>query len=151
MRSAGSEVASRKAVLVAEDHRDTALLLGRLLPALGYDVTVAGGYRAALEAARSRRFDVLLADIDLGDGDGCELLAVLRSLHPLCPVKGVAMTGHGYPADRRRCEDAGFEVFLLKPVPFDRLREALMAVGAEAPDGPDRPDRRPEEPGTLRT
>lgn len=117
-------------VLVVEDHTDTATLTSRLLRAGGYDVAMAAGYSAALDAARSDRFDVLVCDIGLPDGDGCDLLTAVRAMYD---VRAVALTGHGYAADRARCRRAGFGRFLLKPVTLDDLK---AAVDAETDDLP---------------
>jgi len=46
----------------------------------------------------------------------------------------VALTGYGQPADRRRAEQAGFDLHLVKPVDPARL----VALLAEAPREPTR-------------
>lgn len=117
-------------VLVVEDHEDTALLTSRILRADGYEVAVAHGYEPALSVARANRFDALVCDLGLPDGDGCRLLAEVRSLYP---VRAVAVTGYGQPLDRARCEAAGFDRFLLKPVSLDQLRAAVDGATQDLP------------------
>jgi CheY-like chemotaxis protein len=75
-----------------------------VLRKLNYDVTAANGYKSALDKARARRFDLLLTDTGLPDGDGCELLAELRELYP---IDGIAISGYGMPQDVERCLAAG--------------------------------------------
>jgi CheY-like chemotaxis protein len=122
-------------VLCVDDHHDTARLLGRLLVMLGYTVREAEGYAAALAAAKAQRFDILIADLGLKDGDGCDLMAAISALYP---VKGIALTGYVRPEDRMRCEDAGFAVFLAKPFELDDLRKAMESLDAGS-NGPDCP------------
>jgi two-component system NtrC family response regulator len=50
----------------------------------GHEVSLAASYRDALEQAGARSFDVVLADVQLPDGNGLELLPPLRQSYP-CP------------------------------------------------------------------
>jgi two-component system CheB/CheR fusion protein len=120
-------------VLVVEDHGDSANLLSRVVWSFGFDVAVAEGHWAGLQAARADRYDVLVCDVGLPDGDGCELLREVKAMYD---IRGVAVTGHGYPDDRRRCADAGFEAFLLKPISIGDLETAIRRVTAELPCDP---------------
>src|SRR5215472_6677973 len=109
-------------LLLVEDHRDTADVLSLVLRKLNYDVTAANGYQSALDKARARRFDLLLTDIGLPDGDGCELLAELRKLYP---IDGIAISGYGMPQDIERCLVAGFVTHLVKPVEIALLKDVI--------------------------
>lgn len=117
-------------VLVVDDHEDTATVAARLLSFGGYEVSVATGYQAALDTAKGARFDVLVCDIGLGDGDGCDLLAEVRAMYA---VRGVAVTGYAYKTDRDRCVAAGFGRFLTKPVSLDDLRAAVDDLTDDLP------------------
>ncbi|MDB5294292.1 MAG: hypothetical protein JWO31_275 [Phycisphaerales bacterium] len=117
-------------VLVVDDHGDTADLTSRLLSYQGYEVRVANGYQEAIEAARAARFDVMVCDVGLGDGDGCDLLAEVRAMYE---VRAVALTGYGMKADRARCERAGFGHFLLKPVSLEDLKAAVDSASDGLP------------------
>jgi two-component system CheB/CheR fusion protein len=79
-------------VLVVEDHADTAAMASRMVRLVGFDVAVAADFRSAAAAARAARYDVLLCDIGLPDGDGYALLAEVRAMYP---VRAVAVTGYG--------------------------------------------------------
>jgi CheY-like chemotaxis protein len=116
-------------VLVVEDHLDTAFLLARFLRAEGHTVTVANGYVDALRAGEDERFDVIVCDIGLPDGDGCDLIRELRSRYPL---RAVAVTGYGEHVHSKRCKDAGFERFLSKPFSLDALADAIQTLCVEA-------------------
>ena len=110
-------------LLIVEDHADTALLLKRLLEGSGFAVETAGSVAEALKAADSAHFDVLVSDLGLPDGTGCELMRQMRDRHPL---KGIAMSGYGMEEDLRRSREAGFSEHLVKPVDISSLERAIL-------------------------
>jgi len=112
-------------ILCAEDHRDTAECLGLLLRRMGFDATVVHSYRDAVTAAKAGRFDVLLCDIGLPDGDGCDLLAEVQALYS---IRGVALSGYGMAHDVERCLRAGYLHHILKPTSAQRIEEVLGGV-----------------------
>lgn len=116
---------SKRAVLLVEDHAETARLLSIVLKRLNYDVVLAHDCASALDAARSRRFELVLSDIGLPDGTGHDLMRSLRKDHP---ISGIAVSGYGLEEDRRRSLEAGFAEHLVKPVEIDKLLEAVARV-----------------------
>jgi DNA-binding response OmpR family regulator len=69
-------------------------------------------------------------DINLPDGDGCDLLRRLREARPL---PAIALSGLDRPPDSRRGLDAGFDEYLGKPVAIDQLVGALQRLSARVP------------------
>jgi len=63
----------------------------------------------------------VLLDLGLPGMDGYQVAERLRKPG----VKLVAMTGHGDARDIEHCQEAGFDLRLLKPVSADQLRQAL--------------------------
>jgi PleD family two-component response regulator len=61
-------------LLLVEDHLDTAQTISRLLHFNGFKVTVASDVASASAAAEAEPFDVVVCDLGLPDGDGCELM-----------------------------------------------------------------------------
>ena len=117
-------------LLIVEDHADTALLLKRLLEGSGFAVETAGTVAEALEAADNAHFDVLVSDLGLPDGTGCELMRQIRQRHPL---KGIAMSGYGMEEDIRRSREAGFSKHLVKPVDISSLEQAILNLVSQIP------------------
>jgi PAS domain S-box-containing protein len=115
-------------LLIVEDHPDTALLLKRLLEGSGFAVQTAGSVAEALKAAEGADFDVLVSDLGLPDGTGCELMRQIRDRHPL---RGIAMSGYGMEEDVRRSREAGFSEHLVKPVDIASLERAILNVAAQ--------------------
>lgn len=110
-------------ILFVEDHDDTRLGLCRMLSRWGYKVAPAATMSAGLEVAERLKFDVILSDIGLPDGDGYQLIRTLRRQWPTVPA--VAFTAFCSDQDRQHAFDAGFNEHLSKPVDIDRLRDVL--------------------------
>ncbi|XHR28633.1 MAG: PocR ligand-binding domain-containing protein [Chthoniobacteraceae bacterium] len=106
-------------VLLVEDHRDTLLVLSRMLRKWGYTVTPADTLAAALEHARNTSFDILVSDLGLPDGSGLELMRQLR-------IPGIALSGYGTENDIQASREAGFDEHLVKPVGLEALHKALQ-------------------------
>ncbi len=115
-------------LLIVEDHADTALLLKRLLEASGYAVETAGSVAEATEAAERECFDILVSDLGLPDGTGCDLMRSLRERYPL---KGIAMSGYGMDEDLRKSLEAGFSEHLVKPVDISALERAILKLASQ--------------------
>ena len=100
------------------------------LSLLGYEVRPANSLRTALAAAENGRYDVIVSDLELGDGSGLDLL---RSLGPGRSVPAIALTGYGSEEDRQMCLEAGFEMHLIKPVETRQLGEAIRSLIQKQP------------------
>jgi PAS domain S-box-containing protein len=118
-------------ILLVEDHAPTCQTLAGLLTRRRYDVVTAGTVGEAGEAVRQQSFDLVISDIGLPDGNGCELMADLRARYGL---RGVALTGYGMEDDVARTLESGFVTHLTKPVSIRALDEALLKLVAAAPD-----------------
>ncbi len=73
-------------VLVVEDDEGTARSLRTLLASRGYRVDVALSAPVALRKATEHTYELVVADCDLGEQDGAELVRGIRRLHPGLPV-----------------------------------------------------------------
>lgn len=114
-------------ILLVEDNADTLRILTRLLEKVGCRVTAADGVNSALAAAQaaraqSEKFDLVVSDLGLPDGDGRELMRQLRDLDGLA---GIAISGYGMEADIEQSRAVGFARHLTKPVQLEELQEAI--------------------------
>src|SRR5258706_1660911 len=103
-------------ILLVEDHADTAEVFARLLELRGFRVTVARTAASALDQARRLPFEVLVCDIQLPDGDGCELLLKLRGELGMDALVAIAFSGYGDEKVIERAKAVGFDAYLAKPV-----------------------------------
>jgi two-component system KDP operon response regulator KdpE len=113
-------------LLVVEDDPETLKAYAMHLRRDKYTVHTAEGYQTALDIAKTVRVDCAVCDINLWDGDGCDLLQELQKLQPL---KGVAVTGYTLPDETEHSRDAGFGVILSKPVNPLRITSAIAELG----------------------
>jgi signal transduction histidine kinase/ActR/RegA family two-component response regulator len=122
------ETAHRPRILLVEDHTPTRLALANLLIRRQCEVVTAGDMAAARMLVGDGQFDLLISDIGLPDGNGCDLMREFRDHYNL---RGIALTGYGSQEDIERSEAAGFSTHLTKPVSMQALDCALTtAVGA---------------------
>lgn len=113
-------------VLVVDDYHDCADSLAMLLRMQGYDVLVAYGGQAALEAAVSYQPDVAFLDLGMPGMSGWEVARRLRHLG-LRVAKLVALSAYDDPDDFGRSQAAGFDHHLVKPVDPARLLKLIAA------------------------
>lgn len=125
---------SRVRIVVADDNRDTATGLSRLLREAGFQVvgTVFSG-TAALQAIESMRPDVAILDIVMPGLDGCEVAESVRTW-PQPRPRLIALSGLSRIWDRAAAAEAGFIAHFSKPVPFNALRTLLERYAAADDD-----------------
>ena len=95
------------------------------LSLLGYEVRTANSLRTALAAAQDGQYDLIVSDLELGDGTGLDLL---RSIGPGRTARAIALTGYGSEEDRKICLEGGFETHLTKPIETRHLGEAIRNI-----------------------
>jgi PAS domain S-box-containing protein len=116
-------------VLVADDNRDAADSLQRILALYGHEVRVAYDGRAAVRLGEEFRPRVAILDIGMPGTNGYDVARALR--HRNGPqLTLVALTGWGQEADRRRATEAGFDHHLTKPVDPNALNDLLAKVAS---------------------
>jgi PAS domain S-box-containing protein len=116
---------SGRRILLVEDHEPTRTALARLLTRRDYKVMTATSVAEAHALARREKFDLVVSDIGLPDGNGYTLMSELRDDFGL---KGIALTGYGMEQDVLRGQNAGFVAHLTKPVRMESLEKALSEV-----------------------
>ncbi|MEO8205844.1 MAG: ATP-binding protein, partial [Chthoniobacterales bacterium] len=121
--TSGSAVGSR--ILLVEDHDPTRIALAQLLTRRNYEVITASSIIEARNLADKQKFDLLIADIGLPDGNGYDLMDELRKEGWR---RGIALTGYGMDEDLVRSQNAGFMTHLTKPVSIEALEAALNAA-----------------------
>lgn len=96
-------------ILLVDDDQDTVDLYALVLMSKGHQVLCATSIPKAVELAYTKRVDVLVTDLFLGDGMGTD---IMRLLSKRAPKAGILITGRDpHPARRY----PGFEDYLVKP------------------------------------
>jgi PAS domain S-box-containing protein len=124
------------AVLVVDDQEDARIVVREALSQYGAQViTVSTGAQALTVLADppgGRRPDVLILDIAMPDEDGYAVLKKLRAQETErgdAEVPVIALTAYGRSEDRLRALEAGFRMYVSKPVD---LTELVLAVASLA-------------------
>jgi PAS domain S-box-containing protein len=112
-------------VLIVEDNADARESLSLLLRLSGHEVETSENAMEGLEKLAAFAPDVMLVDVGLPGMDGYDLARRVRERPAARGVALIALTGYGQTEDRRRAQEAGFDVHLTKPVEPDRLRKVL--------------------------
>lgn len=118
-------------VLLVEDNADARVTLRAALELAGFEMHEAADGREGLEAARALHPDVAVIDIGLPGMDGYELARALRSEGSTDEPLLIALTGYGQNEARRRALEAGFDIYLTKPVAPDHLARLVEDELAE--------------------
>jgi two-component system CheB/CheR fusion protein len=111
-------------ILVADDNRDAADSLQKILALYGHEVRVAYDGAQALALGEEFRPRVAILDIGMPGSDGYDVARKLRTRHG-SRLTLVALTGWSQEADRRRAREAGFDHHLTKPVDPQSLNSLL--------------------------
>ena len=105
-------------VLVVGDNADGRTLTSLVLTQAGARVKAVASVREALQWLDVERFDALVTDIGLPDGDGYGLIRQIRRSEAEHGgfLPAVALTGYARDEDRARSFAAGFQAHLPKPI-----------------------------------
>ncbi|MGE5360763.1 MAG: sigma-54-dependent transcriptional regulator [Bacteroidales bacterium] len=112
-----------KKILVVDDEPNVGASLRLVLEGAGHAVEICRNVEEFKRHVARSRADMYLLDVRLPDGNGIELLPVIRHKHPQAPV--VMISGHATIADAVAATRAGAFDFLEKPLGRDRV---LLAV-----------------------
>ncbi len=116
-------------ILLAEDNAVNQKLAIRLLEKRGHHVSLASNGREALSALEKSPYDLVLMDVHMPEMDGLEATKNLRQKekaeHSEHRQAVVAMTALVMKGDRERCEEAGMDGYLSKPIRPQELDAVL--------------------------
>lgn len=111
-------------ILFVDDEPNIRLTLPQILKSHGYDVRSAATVAEALAEINSRPFDVLIADLNIGQvGDGFTVVSAMRRTQPEC----VNFILTGYPAFETALQAIRSQVddYLVKPAEIDTLISSI--------------------------
>lgn len=113
-------------LLVIEDDPLLSRSLSLAMTRHGYTVDALSRIDEACEALRQGRFDLVLLDLGLPDGNGLQVLERLRGWHDATPV--LILTARDALEDRVRGLDLGADDYLAKPFSITELEARVRAL-----------------------
>jgi two-component system KDP operon response regulator KdpE len=132
-------------VLLVDDEVALQKAMAMLLRGRGYEVTVAGSAREALDSVQRDRPDLIVLDLGLPDLDGLE---VCRRVRACSDVPIVVLSARAGERDKVAALDEGADDYVTKPFSPEELL-ARVRVALRRVFGPDRADTGQLERGDL--
>lgn len=112
-------------ILIIDDDRDLALITGDMLENYGYQVSRVENGEAAFALLTDHKFDLILLDINLPDGDGFGVCRELRAVSEVPVILISARTGED---DKITGLDIGGDDYLAKPYSLKELLSRVKAL-----------------------
>jgi CheY-like chemotaxis protein len=120
------EIPKKLNILVVEDNRLIQFAVRAMLTELGCSFDMAADGHSAIELVNtSKRYDLVLMDIDLPDISGIEVTQIILSLEHVKNVPIVAMTSHMEPEYVEHCYAVGMTGFYNKPKDTYAIRKII--------------------------
>ena len=116
----------QRRILVVEDQKDIAELIALHVRDLGHEVDTIHDGRAAFEAARSGRYDMMILDVMLPGRDGMDIVRSLRMEREAIPV--LMLTARSSELDRVLGLELGADDYLTKPFSIPELQARVKAL-----------------------
>lgn len=110
-------------ILAIDDEPDVRDMLQTLLEDCGANVMTASSAQEGLAALTMWKPHVLISDIGMPEEDGYSLIRKIRALSPEegADVPAIALTGYVRVEERMRALEAGYQMFVPKPVETNEL------------------------------
>lgn len=119
----------KKRILIVEDDLQNQKYLEVILNK-EFEVAVCDSEQTFYEQLKHNQFDIFLIDISIrGSKDGLVLIKEIKNSPKYRNIPVVCLTGHAYRKDKENALKAGADAFLIKPIYFDDLRDALFEAG----------------------
>jgi Response regulators consisting of a CheY-like receiver domain and a winged-helix DNA-binding domain len=115
-------------VLLVEDHVDSAVSVGRLLRALGYEVRLAFDGVEGLQSATEFQPAAVFIDLSLPRLDGFSVATRIRAMDGMQGARLIAVAGWESDDCVARARAAGFDMHLVKPLSLRMLTDALATA-----------------------
>lgn len=116
-------------IVIVEDEEVLGRNIATAVMRMGIKAAVARSCTKARTLIANLSPDLVIADVNLGDGDGIEMLGDWRQDHPDVPV--IVMTGQDSLSNRLRAERLDATAFVSKPFAMSRLKELILILLAE--------------------
>jgi len=131
------EIGEDKSLLLVDDDEPFLRRLARAMEKRGFEVETAETVAAGRAIATARPPAFAVVDLRLGDGNGLDVVEVLREKRPDSRI--VVLTGYGAIATAVTAVKIGATDYLSKPADANDVVNALLTDGGEMPPPPENP------------
>jgi two-component system response regulator RegA len=126
-----------RSLLIIDDDEPFLRRLARAMEKRGFEVELAQSVTAGRAIATARPPAYAVIDLRLEDGNGLDVVEVLREKRPDARI--VVLTGYGAIATAVAAVKIGATDYLSKPADANDVTNALLARGDDMPPPPDNP------------
>ena len=137
MADASLEIGEDKSLLLVDDDEPFLKRLAKAMEKRGFEVETAASVAAGQAIATARPPAYAVCDLRLEDGNGLDVVEVLRDKRPDCRI--VVLTGYGAIATAVAAVKIGATDYLSKPADATDITNALLAPENELPPPPENP------------
>ena len=119
-------------ILLAEDNQVNQAVAKRILEKYNHVVTVANNGQEAVDLVKSKRYDVILMDVQmpiLGGFDATKAIRKFEREEGLVRTPIVALTAHAMMGDREKCISVGMDEYLTKPLKQNVMMQTILKCG----------------------
>jgi two-component system, response regulator RegA len=134
---AAAEPGADNSLLIVDDDKPFLSRLAKAMASRGYEVRTAESLEAGKQAIREAAPAYAVVDMRLDDGNGLEVIRLLRETRPDC--RALVLTGYGNIATAVTAVKLGAVDYLSKPADADDILAALTASGEVKPAPPENP------------
>ncbi|GAA3932763.1 hybrid sensor histidine kinase/response regulator [Litoribacillus peritrichatus] len=116
-------------ILLVEDNPVNSKVAETMLLKWGHKVDIASDGAEALEKLKNQQYDAVLMDVQMPKMNGYEVTKQFRLFEQINNLKEtpvIAITANALKYDQERCEMAGMNDFIAKPVKKDELSNKLQ-------------------------
>ena len=124
-------------LLIVDDDKPFLSRLAKAMEARGYSVRTAETLEAGKQAIRELAPAYAVVDMRLEDGNGLDVIRMLRETRPDC--RALVLTGYGNIATAVNAVKLGAVDYLSKPADAEDILAALTASGEGKPKPPENP------------
>ncbi len=118
----------KRTILLIEDDELCRAPSATMLRDSEWNVIEAANGEQGIELALRHRPDVILCDLLMPRCNGFHVCRAVREHMELRHTKVIVVSGRDYPADRQSAMEAGADDYLVKPLEFEKLKEALARI-----------------------
>ena len=132
-----SELGPDRSLLLVDDDEPFLRRLAKAMEKRGFEVETAGSVAAGKAIATARPPAYAVIDLRLEDGNGLDVVEVLRDRR--ADARVVVLTGYGAIATAVAAVKTGATDYLSKPADANDIVNALLATGGDLPEPPENP------------
>lgn len=119
-------VGQRYKLLVVDDKQENRLVLLNMLEPLGFEIITAENGQQEVELAQAIRPDLILTDLVMPVKSGFEAVKEIRQIPEIQNIPIIAISASVFDMDKQKCQIAGCEAFLPKPIKEKLLLDLLQ-------------------------